>query len=115
MSGYECPVCGVPQAEADHLANHVAFAAMLDEADHEAWLDEHAPDWNEMSQSELGAVVVEYAPESDVEFEEGEHAHAEQHFAQEGGYGRDDLGGDEQAIVEEAMELTQEMREGDEE
>jgi len=114
MSGYDCPVCGVPQAEADHLANHVAFAAMLDEADHEEWLDEHAPDWNEMSQQELADVVVEYAPESDVAFEEGDHAHAEQHLAQEGGYGRDSLDSDAQAIVEEAMELTREMESGEE-
>lgn len=110
MSGYECPVCGVPQAEPEHLANHVAFAAMLDEADHEDWLDEHAPDWNDMSPSALADVVVEYAPESDVEFEEGEHAHVEGHLAEQGGYGRDSLDSDAQAIVDNAMELTREMQ-----
>lgn len=111
MSGYECPVCGVPQAEPQHLANHVAFAAMLDEADHEDWLDEHAPDWSEMSPDELADVVVEHAPESDVEFEESDHAPPEGHLARQGGYGRDDLDDDARAAVEEARELTREMRE----
>ena len=51
--GYACPVCSDPQADAGHLANHLAFTAILGDDDHEAWLDEHAPEWNELGEAEL--------------------------------------------------------------
>jgi hypothetical protein len=43
--GYVCPVCEDPQADGHHLANHLAFTAMLGDDAHEAWLDDHAPEW----------------------------------------------------------------------
>lgn len=61
--GYACPVCGDPQQDAGHLANHLAFTAMLGEDDHEAWLDEHAPGWAESGEAALAERVVEHADE----------------------------------------------------
>ncbi|MCQ4333079.1 hypothetical protein KM295_06120 [Natronomonas sp. F2-12] len=57
--GYACPVCSDPQADAGHLANHLAFTAMLGDDDHEAWLEEHAPEWTDMGERELAATVSE--------------------------------------------------------
>jgi hypothetical protein len=51
--GYACPVCSDPQADAGHLANHLAFTAMLGDGDHEAWLDDHVPGWGEMGEADL--------------------------------------------------------------
>jgi hypothetical protein len=56
--GYACPVCSDPQADAGHLANHLAFTAMLGDEAHEAWLDDHAPGWGEMGETELADAVV---------------------------------------------------------
>jgi hypothetical protein len=56
--GYACPVCSDPQADGGHLANHLAFTAMLGDDAHDAWLDEHAPGWGEMGEAELADVVV---------------------------------------------------------
>lgn len=64
--GYACPVCETPQADAHHLANHLAFTAMLGDADHESWLDEHAPDWESAGDAELADRVVDHSNE--VEF-----------------------------------------------
>lgn len=61
--GYACPVCGDPQADTGHLANHLAFTAILGGEDHERWLDEHAPGWSEEGKAELAERVVEYAEE----------------------------------------------------
>lgn len=63
--GYACPVCGDPQADGHHLANHLAFTAMLGDADHEAWLDERAPDWADADVAELAATVTDDAEEAD--------------------------------------------------
>lgn len=65
--GYECPVCATPQADARHLANHMAFTAVLGDADHEAWLEEHAPGWSEAGEAELAPRVAEHAPEAEFE------------------------------------------------
>jgi hypothetical protein len=65
--GYECPVCGTPQADARHLANHLAFTAVLGREDHEAWLDEHAPGWSEAGEAELAPRVAEHAPETEFD------------------------------------------------
>ena len=64
--GYACPVCETPQADAHHLANHLAFTALLGNAAHESWLDEHAPEWDEAGEDELAERVVADAKE--VEF-----------------------------------------------
>lgn len=63
--GYACPVCEDPQADAGHLANHLAFSAMLGNADHEAWLDEHAPEWEELGEAELADIVAEDVEETE--------------------------------------------------
>jgi hypothetical protein len=63
--GYACPVCGTPQADARHLANHLAFTAMLHGEDHEAWLDEHAPDWQDAGEQELADRVRGLAADAD--------------------------------------------------
>jgi hypothetical protein len=63
--GYACPVCSDPQADAGHLANHLAFTAMLRADDHEAWLDEHAAGWDDMGERELAAVVADLVEETE--------------------------------------------------
>jgi len=59
--GYACPVCGDPQADGEHLANHLAFTALRGDADHEQWLDDHAPDWDQGDAESLAPVVTEHA------------------------------------------------------
>jgi hypothetical protein len=59
--GYRCPVCGDPQADDVHLANHLAFTALVRGGDHEAWLDEHVPDWGTMGESTLAPQVSDRA------------------------------------------------------
>lgn len=63
--GYACPVCGDPQTDAEHLANHLAFTAMLRGGDHEAWLDDRVDDWAAMDPSELAERVVDHAEEAE--------------------------------------------------
>ncbi|QLD89348.1 hypothetical protein HWV07_10030 [Natronomonas salina] len=63
--GYACPVCEDPQADAGHLANHLAFTAILGDDDHEAWLEEHAPGWGEMGEAELAEAVVDHVEETE--------------------------------------------------
>jgi hypothetical protein len=59
--GYACPVCETPQRDGEHLAHHLAFTAMLHGDDHEAWLDEHVPDWNDRDPDGLAAEVTPHA------------------------------------------------------
>ena len=63
--GYACPVCSDPQADAGHLANHLAFTAMLGDDDHEAWLDEHVPAWAETGEAELADAVADLVEETE--------------------------------------------------
>ncbi len=63
--GYACPVCGDPQANAGHLANHMAFTAILGDTPHETWLDTHAAGWGEMTETELAEIVADAADETD--------------------------------------------------
>ena len=63
--GYACPVCSDPQADAGHLANHLAFTAMLGDDDHEAWLDEHVPAWAETGEAELADAVADLVDETE--------------------------------------------------
>ena len=63
--GYACPVCGTPQSDARHLANHLAFTALLGDDDHEDWLDEYAPDWEESNESALAERVREFADDAE--------------------------------------------------
>jgi hypothetical protein len=138
--GYACPVCETPHPDGEHLANHLAFTALLGREDHEAWLDEHAPDWDQQGPEELAPLVVEAVPETefpqvfdDTTPSEGahehgqghdhEHGHAgedaapsvEEHLARGGrrGYGRGDLTADAEEALAEAREMTEAMLEDD--
>ncbi|MFC5970866.1 DUF5810 domain-containing protein [Halomarina salina] len=131
--GYACPVCETPQADARHLANHLAFTAMLHGGEHEAWLDENLPDWNEVGEAELADRVTDHAEEAEYQevFEDtvnvdGEHQHDHERsgrlFEDEVRTpGRDgvphevrsqespELDEETKAIYEEAREMTEEM------
>lgn len=63
--GYACPVCDDPQADAGHLANHVAFTAILGDDAHGAWLDEHVPGWGEMGEAELADALRDSVDETE--------------------------------------------------
>ncbi|WP_302082370.1 DUF5810 domain-containing protein [Salinibaculum rarum] len=63
--GYVCPVCEDPQADTIHLANHLAFTALVRGGDHEEWLDEHVPDWESMDEETLGEHLTVDADETD--------------------------------------------------
>ena len=62
--GYACPVCATPQRDGEHLAHHLAFTAMIHGDDHEAWLDEHAPGWQEQDPEGLASEVTPHAEET---------------------------------------------------
>ena len=66
--GYACPVCETPQRDGEHLAHHLAFTAMLHGDDHEAWLDEHVPDWGDRDPAGLADAVTPHA--EDAEYRE---------------------------------------------
>ena len=66
--GYACPVCETPQRDGEHLAHHLAFTAMLHGGDHEAWLDDRVPDWNDRDPDGLAAEVTPHA--EDAEYHE---------------------------------------------
>ena len=63
--GLSCPVCEDPQADAVHLANHLAITAMTRGGDHEAWLDDNVPDWEELGETGLAEKVSEFATSTD--------------------------------------------------
>ena len=79
--GYACPVCETPQRDGEHLANHLAFTAMLRGGDHEAWLSETVPEWETVAPETLADAVVDHAPaaEYDEVFEDttDDHEHGE--------------------------------------
>ncbi|MFC7070353.1 DUF5810 domain-containing protein [Halobaculum lipolyticum] len=128
--GYACPVCETPQRDGEHLANHLAFTAMLRNDDHEDWLDEHVDDWGDRTPADLASVVTEHASETayDEVFEDTtgggpSHDHSHGAGASHGGSGRPDVSGggamdgaaeavvDDavESVLEEAQELTEEM------
>lgn len=128
--GYACPVCDAEQADAEHLANHLAITASLGREDHRAWLEEHAPDWSDCSPEELGEIVGQYAPEIDTpEFESASHGHdhgrpggLEEGLARQsrqpgrgdqlgGRSGRGGMSAEAETALEEARELTRKMQE----
>jgi len=138
--GYACPVCETPQSDAEHLANHLAFTAMLGDDDHEAWLDDHAPGWDEDGEAELAERVEEYAKEvgfpqvfKDTTHDHGDEPQAGDLFEDElertnergrgsrasgaggRGAGAGALDAEAQGILQEAREMTEELPdEGDE-
>jgi hypothetical protein len=76
--GYACPVCETPQRDGEHLANHLAFTAMLRGGDHETWLSEHAPGWETEDPDTLAARVTDLAESAvyDEVFEDTTDDHA---------------------------------------
>jgi hypothetical protein len=158
-TGYACPVCDAPQADMGHLANHLAFTAMLRSDGHGDWLDERVPDWSALGEADLTAALREHAADLDEENypqvfedttgdvaesgrdaadqrsgalfdEDARHGHGHQHD-HDGGNAHDHghaAGGalpdgargsipggelsdeDREAIVEEAREMTRELR-----
>jgi len=122
--GYACPVCSEPQADGEHLANHLAFSALLAHADHAEWLDEHAPGWDDDGPAELAERVtphvesVEY-PEVFDDTTEGTAPDVSGELLGTGGpAGPPDpgqLGPEAQRILQEARELTERRREDDDE
>ncbi|WP_337652781.1 DUF5810 domain-containing protein [Halomontanus rarus] len=127
-TGYACPVCDEQQADAVHLANHLAITASLGRQDHLQWLEEYAPDWADCGPEELGEQVVEYALEVETpEFEgsAGGHSHGhsqgrpsfENELARQTsqpGRGGAAMSGDTGRILEEAREMTAQMYEDEE-
>lgn len=114
--GYACPVCEIPQQNETHLANHLAFAAMLGNEDHEHWLDEHVPNWEGMGPETLGERVATFAPEVpfDEEFENTtQPPRFEESIPRQ--RGRQAMGGKTSEILAEAEAMTREMYESEEE
>ena len=132
--GHACPVCETPHPDAEHLANHLAFTAMLGDDDHEAWLDDHAPGWQDEGEDELAERVAEYAKEvgfpqvfddttpdhrhddeprgGDLFEDELERANAQGRGSLASGAGQRGAGaldGDAQRILQEAQEMTEQM------
>ncbi|ELY54278.1 DUF5810 domain-containing protein [Natronolimnohabitans innermongolicus] len=124
--GYACPVCDAEQADAEHLANHLAITASLGREGHEEWLAEHAPDWSECNPAELGEIVAQYAPEIETpEFEGSGHDHGHGHDHEPGRPGgledglarqsrqpgRGSMTAEAETVLREARELTRQMQE----
>jgi len=128
---YACPVCEAPQVDAKHLADHLAFTALLGDDDHEAWLDEHAPGWEGDDDAGLAERVIDDLGEVDLSTVD-DHDHvgipgptAFQNSSHEPGVAFDELAegagirADEnrslddeaQAALKEAYELTRKRRE----
>lgn len=118
--GYACPVCDVPQRDGKHLANHLAFTALLRHEGHETWLDDHVDGWSDMNAPELADHVVDHAEEHDFEevFEDTTDGHDHPHEPAQG-HGSPairqsgNLDGEAQQVLREAQELTQQMMESD--
>ena len=129
--GYACPVCGAEQLDGVHLANHLAVTASIGRKDHEAWLEEHAPDWADCGPKELAAQVIEHAdeietPEFETEaFQRGEFERFESEDREHPHSPIDELatrkrGGvadaaDVRSVLETARELTERGWESDDE
>ncbi|WP_128223866.1 DUF5810 domain-containing protein [Halobacteriaceae archaeon SHR40] len=132
--GFSCPVCDDPQADGVHLANHLAITALTRGGDHEAWLDEHVPEWANLSEEELAEQVQEMAEDADYPqvFEDTTtgHEHTNHDHAGEHGHGdateygtadlpqggdmlADDLDGGTEDVIREAMEMTRQRTSDD--
>lgn len=112
--GYVCPVCDEPQVDAEHLANHVAFTAILRSGPHEAWLNEHVPGWNELGPEELGPELADRAETVEMAVEaidEEPVDDAQMAAARRRGSGQEQLSERDRAVLEEARELTRKMME----
>ena len=120
--GFACPVCETPQSDREHLANHLAFTAMLGDDGHESWLDEHAPGWEAEGEAELAERLDDHVKE--VGFPQvfddtsGQHDHGHDHgdrfedeLARANTRGRSGTPSDADArqILQEAREMTESM------
>lgn len=65
--GYACPVCGDPQVDERHLADHLAFTGIMGDGDHESWLDDHVPEWGSMDAEQLGPLAADHAEAVDLD------------------------------------------------
>jgi hypothetical protein len=118
---YLCPVCEEPQVDATHLADHMAFTAMLRGEGHEAWLDDHAPDWAASDDDALAATLRETVGAVDHPIDEsaedsGGHGHDHGHNPAVDRQSTRGMGAlDEEAtdILAEAREMTEQMQDGD--
>jgi len=115
--GYACPVCETPQADGEHLANHLAFTALLHGGRHEAWLTEHVPDWTDRDPDGLAAAVVGHAEEVDHEtvFEDTVGGRPDVGIGQghRGQGAPRELDPESRRILEEAMEMTRARRDSE--
>ncbi|WP_277542743.1 DUF5810 domain-containing protein [Haloarcula laminariae] len=112
--GYACPVCDDPQADATHLANHLAFTALTGGGDHETWLDDHVTEWGQLGETELAERVVDHADEREFPqvFEESgvaDHDHTDDLPPGADSHRDRSMSDDDAAVLEEARELTKEM------
>jgi hypothetical protein len=114
--GYACPVCDVPQRDAEHLANHLAFTALLRHDAHEVWLDEQLPGWGEEGPDELADRVVDHAEAADYDevFEDTAKAGHSHEGVAHGRAERDArpdraLDDDAASVIDEARAYTREM------
>jgi len=106
--GYECPVCGVEEADGEHLANHLAFTALVRGGDHESWLEETVPDWEDRDPESLAPEVTPHATETETETVTEPHGHETPAVERTGDV---ELSGEDAAILDEARALTEELRE----
>lgn len=113
--GYACPVCSDPQADATHLANHLAFTALTGGDDHEVWLDDNVGEWDRLGESELAERVADDAESTEFPqvFEKSgvddhDHPMADHQRADR------ELNEADEAVLSEARELTREMLADDE-
>lgn len=122
--GYRCPVCDDPQIDDKHLANHLAFTALVRGGEHEAWLDAEVPDWGQLGEQELATKLhgtVDEAAFPDVLEEttpvqvddrgvHGRGESAKMHHRQPA----PELDTEAQQAIERAKELTRQRRQTDE-
>lgn len=128
--GYQCPVCADPQADETHLANHLAFTAIARGGDHEDWLDDHVDDWGSMDEATLADHVVEFADEEEYpQVFEDTTTQDHDHPDSQGDPSTDSTAGagiperadldidsdDVDSVVDEAVELTRQRRNEDDE
>lgn len=102
---YACPVCEAPQADGSHLANHLAFTALLHDDRHADWLDDVAPGWADRTPEELAETVVEHAESIDVDTVTAEAGDIPQPTDRSTDIPDDS---EVQRVVEEAIEMTRE-------
>lgn len=112
MMGYACPVCEEPQVDAEHLANHMAFTAILRGADHEDWLDEHVPEWGQQSPESLGPVVAADAEEVELDIDDADlEPRRRPSSGPQVEVDREALSESDLAVLQDARDLTRQMLE----